>query len=55
VNKRQAHTHERYSGNLELTGDVIITDMMPDGAIKGYIGHAALMGGRDTTRKHVTC
>ena len=39
---------------LELTGDVIITDMMPDGAIKGYIGHAALMDGSRKT-KHVSC
>ena len=40
---------------LELTSDVIIADMMPDGAIKAYIRDAALMDGRDTTRKHVTC
>ena len=39
---------------LELTSDVIITDMMLDGAIKAYIRDAALMDGSRKT-KHVSC
>jgi len=39
---------------LELTSDVIIADMMPDGAIKAYIRDAALMDGSRKT-KHVSC